>query len=202
MHNCIFNGHCTEEHLCNASCPILAQTSYLLERNNISMNSSVFKLSSEEIQKHVKILSLAKGRTVSVIVSGNTFTNEAADTLTYCAICEHWKGSQLHCTVYNLKFAQYLEAIQKSWGFNSDSSEVDYMKIWATEAQVLIISNIDFVNFKDFQCQTMLSLLQSRIGTNLTTIVVSPTISSLVGEGQFFSRLTDTLSKQKVGESL
>lgn len=202
MHNCIFNGHCTEENLCNTSCPILAQTSYLLERNNISMNNSVFKMSSEEIQKYTKLLALAEGKTASVIVSGGSFTNQAADALTYCAICEHWKGSQLHCTVYNLKFAQYIEALQKSWSFNSDSSEVDYMKIWATEAQVLIISNIDFINFKDFQCQTLLSLLQSRIGTNLTTIVVSPPTSSLVGEGQFFSRLTDMLKKQKVGDNL
>lgn len=202
MHNCIFNGHCTEENLCNTSCPILAQTSYLLERNNISMNNSVFKMSSEEIQKYIKLLALAEGKTASVIVSGGSFTNQAADALTYCAICEHWKGSQLHCTVYNLKFAQYIEALQKSWSFNSDSSEVDYMKIWATEAQVLIISNIDFINFKDFQCQTLLSLLQSRIGTNLTTIVVSPPTSSLVGEGQFFSRLTDMLKKQKVGDNL
>jgi len=159
-------------------------------------------MSSEEIQKYTKLLALAEGKTASVIVSGGSFTNQAADALTYCAICEHWKGSQLHCTVYNLKFAQYIEALQKSWSFNSDSSEVDYMKIWATEAQVLIISNIDFINFKDFQCQTLLSLLQSRIGTNLTTIVVSPPTSSLVGEGQFFSRLTDMLKKQKVGDNL
>lgn len=206
MYNCIFTGHCTEDGMCDASCPILAQTSYLLERNGITMSNPVFKLSQEEILKYTKLLSLAVDKPSaisSVIVSGGSFTNQAADALTYCAICENWKGSQLHCTVYNLKFAQYIEAVQKSWSsFNNENSEAEYMKIWATEAKVLIISNIDFVNFKEFQSQTLLSLLQSRTGNNLTTIIVSPTVSSLVGEGQFFSRLTDIVTKQKVGDSV
>lgn len=202
MHNCIFNGHCTEEQLCNSSCPILAQTSYLLERNDISMSNSVFSMDAEEMSKYVSLLAQCKNRTSSIIVSSGMFTNEAADAVTYCAICENWKGSQLHCTVYNLKFAQYIEALQKSWSYNANSSGVDYMEIWAAEAQVLIISNIDFVNFKDFQCQKLLSLLQSRVGKNLTTIIVSPPVSSLVGEGQFFSRLTNMLSKQRVGDEL
>lgn len=202
MYNCIFTGHCTEDQICNGSCPILAQTSYLLERNGIRMNNPVFRMTESEIKKYSKVLADANGKTASVVVTNGSFTNQAADAITYCAICEHWKGSQLHCTVYNLKFAQYIEALQKSWSFNSDSSEVDYIKIWATNAQVLIVSNIDFVNFKDFQCQTLLSLLQSRIGADMTTIVVTPTISSLIGDGQFFSRLTDMLTKQKVGDGL
>lgn len=201
MHNCIFTGHCIESS-CNTSCPILAQTSYLLERNGIKMNNPVFKMTEEEVIKYSKTLEDSKGRVASVVVSNGSFTNLAADALTYCAICENWKGSQLHCTVYNLKFAQYIEAMQRSWSFNSDSSEVDYIKIWATEASVLIISNLDFVNFKDFQCQTLLSLIQSRINTDKTTIIVTPPISSLVGDGQFFSRLTDMLTRQKVGENL
>lgn len=202
MHNCIFSGHCTENGICSVSCPILAQTSYLLERNGISMTNPVFKLSQDQLNKYVNLLALSSGKTASIIVSGGLMTNQAADAITYCAICENWKGSQLHCTVYNLKFSQYIEEVQKSWSFNSDDSAAEYMKIWATRAKVLIISNIDFVNFKDFQCQTLLSLLQSRINnTELTTIVVSPPTSSLVGEGQFFSRLTDMLKKQKVGET-
>lgn len=202
MVNCIFTGHCTEEQICSVSCPIYAQVSYLLERNGLKLTNPVFRMTEQEVSKYTSVLAQAQGTISSVVVSGSTFTNAAADALTYCAICEHWKGSQLHCTVYNLKFAQYIEALQKSWSFNSDSQEVDYMKIWASNAQVLIISNLDFVNFKDFQCQTLLSLIQSRAGTDLTTILVTPTISSLMGDGQFFSRLTDMLTKQKVGETL
>lgn len=202
MYNCIFSGHCTEENSCNSSCPILAQTSYLLERNGISMNNGVFKMSSQQLAKYCKILELAQGKTSSVVVSEGKFTNDVSDALTYCAICERWKGSQLHCTVYNLKYNKYIESLQKSWSYNGDGSVAEYMELWAVEAPVLIISNIDFINFKDFQSQKLLSLLQSRIDGNLTTIVVTPTISSLVGEGQFFSRLTSILNKQKVGDNL
>ena len=203
MYNCIFTGHCIEEQSCNSSCPVLAQTSYLLERNDIKMTNPVFKMSPKDVKKYSSVLSESAGRTTSVIVSNGDFTNQAADALTYCAICENWRGSQLHCTVYNLKFTQYLETLQSSWSFGDDSSDkVSQMKIWIANAKVLIISNLDFINFKDFQSQTLLSLLQSRANTDLTTIVVTPPVSSLVGDGQFFARLTNILTKQKVGENL
>lgn len=201
MYNCIFNGHCIEESSCNTSCPILAQTSYLLERNDIKMSNPVFRMSSSEMQKYYNIFGQCVGKTRSVIVSNSDFTNKAADALTYCAICENWRGSQLHCTVYNLKFPKYIETIQHSWNsFSSDDDEVSQMKIWITHARVLIISNLDFVNFKDFQSQTLLSLLQSRAGVDQTTIVVTPPVSSLVGDGQFFAMLTSRLNNQKVGD--
>ena len=203
MYNCIFTGHCIEEQPCNTSCPALAQTSYLLERNDIKMTSPVFKMSESDMRKYYNILNESAGRTTSVIVNNGDFTNLAADALTYCAICENWRGSQLHCTVYNLKFTQYLETLQSSWSFGDDSSDkVSQMKIWIANARVLIISNLDFINFKEFQSQTLLSLLQSRAGMDLTTIVVTPPVTSLVGEGQFFARLTSLLKKQKVGDSL
>lgn len=201
MYNCIFNGHCTEEYLCTQACPILAQTTYLLEDlNGFKMSNPVFRMTEAEISKYSKILTQSKGDIRSVIVSTNSFTNQAADALTYCAICDNWKGSQLHSVVYNLKFAQYVEAVQKSW--SSNDSESENMKIWASGAKVLIISHLDFVNFKDFQSQLLLSLIQSRVNTDLTTIIVTPPTSSLVGDGQFFARLTDMLTKQKVGDNL
>ena len=57
---------------------------------------------------------------------------------------------------------------------------------------------MDYVNFKDFQCQTLLSLLQNRDKPELTTVVVSPPISALVGSGQFFNRLNQILNKTMV----
>lgn len=201
MYNCIFSGHCTEDGHCNTSCPALAQTTWLLEQNKISMNNPVFRMDLKDLNKYTNLLSVSAGRIATVVVTGGLMTNQAADALTYCAICENWRGSQLHTTVYNLRYAQYLDETQKSWSFNSDDSTVEYIKMWTQKAKVLIISNIDFVNFRDFQCQTLLSLLQSRSNTGLTTIVVSPPFSSLVGDSQFFGRLTDTLKKQKVGEA-
>ena len=134
MYNCIFSSHCFEYQQCDRSCPTLAQTSYLLERNGIQLSSPVFKLPPESLNKYVSILARSAGK-ITTYISGSEGTNLAADSLTYCAICENWKGSQLHCTVYNLKFSQYIDAIQKSWSYNSENSESDYMKIWATTAK-------------------------------------------------------------------
>lgn len=203
MYNCIFTGHCIEDEMCNTSCPILAQTSYLLERNDIKMTSPVFKMSDSDLRKYSKVLFESAGKTTCAVVGNGDFTNLAADALTYCAICENWRGSQLHCTVYNLRFNQYLETLQGSWSFGDDSSDkLSQLKIWVSNARVLIISNLDFINFKDFQSQTLLSLLQSRVSLDKSTIVVAPPITSLVGDGQFFAKLTSILTKQKVGETL
>ena len=196
MYNCIYSGRCFQNFRCDKSCPTLAQTSYLLERNKIPMNSHVFKCKPETLDRCNSILEKSRGKVTCVI---DQSTVQIADILTYCGICETWKGSQLHCTTYNLRFSTYIDALQKSWGYNSsDSTEAEYMKIWADTAKILIVSNIDYVNFKDFQCQTLLSLMQSRSSSELTTIIVSPPIKSLVGDGQFFARLQEILTKQKV----
>lgn len=198
MYKCIFSGHCVESQ-CDKSCPILAQTSYLLDRNELAMNNPVFRIGKSGITKYASVLSQCKGQSRTLInTSSTSSTSSVADALTYCAICENWKGSQLHCTVFNLKFSRYIEQLQKSWSSKDDSSPVDYLKIWATTAKVLIISNIDYVNFKDFQSQTLLSLLNDRMDPDLTTIVVSPQLSSLVGDGPFFSKLVEVLGRQKV----
>lgn len=196
MYNCVFSGHCFEYAQCDKSCPALAQTSYLLERNGISMTNEVFRTKPDLLAKYSDILSKCRGSVRTVFC--DTSTIQVADILTYLGICETWKGSQLHCTTYNLKFAQYIDALQKSWGNAGQTSESEYMKIWATSAKILIISNMDYINFKDFQCQTLLSLLQSRMSSELTTIIVSPKVSSLVGDGPFFARLCELLKKQKV----
>lgn len=196
MFNCIYSGDCFEYANCDKSCPVLAQTTYLLERNGISMNNDVFKTKIATVEKYASILQESSGKLASVITKSSVFV---ADLLTYCGICETWRGSQLHCTTYNLKFSTYIEGIQKSWVNNSsEPGDAEYMKIWANTAKILIISNIDYVNFRDFQCQTLLSLLQSRSSSELTTIIVSPPTSGLVGEGPFFAKLCEIINKQKV----
>lgn len=191
----MFSGHCAELQ-CDKSCPILAQTAYLLDRNEISMNSPVFKMDRTVLDHYVSILNSSKGQ-INVVTEVNS-TTLVADGLTYCAICENWKGSQLHCTAFNLKFSKYLDTLQQSWSGLTDSSGAEYLKIWATSAKVLIISNIDYINFKDFQAQKLLSLLDERVNPDLTTIIVSPPISNLIGDGPFFARLTEKLKRQRV----
>lgn len=197
MQNCIFSGHCMESR-CDKSCPLLVQTTYLLERNDIPLNSNVFKTDPTMVNSICKILDDAKSSFRVVLDSQDTAAK--SDIITYCAICQNWKGSQLHCVVYHLKFSQYVEEIQRSWSSRGGESEnLEYTKIWSKSAKVLIISGIDFVNFKNFQCQTLLELLQLRNSNpDNTTILVSPPLSSLVGEGAFFSRLQDMMRKAVV----
>lgn len=170
MQNCIFSAHCTES-FCDRSCPIFVETSYLLERNNLSMKSDVFHAKLEDINKCVRVLSAAN-EGLKYFKCDDTL--KWSDLITYCAICQNWKGSRLHCTVYNLKYSKYIDELKNSWSNNTNTETLDYMKIWSESAKVLIISNFDYVNFGDFESQTMLNLIQSRASNHLTTIVVGP----------------------------
>lgn len=193
MHNCIFTSHCIES-TCDKSCPMLVETSYLLERNNISMNSDVLKSPPRgwTLSKALNILESAVNSSRCVITQD---TVAVAEYLTYCAICQNWQGSRLHCNVYNLRYSKYIETIKKSWTTKHEPEELEYMRIWVESAKVLIISNMDFVTFSDFECQTLLALLQSRKSSNKSTIIVSPRLSNLVGKGSFFNPLLGTLGE-------
>ena len=194
MNNCIFSGHCIKEQ-CDQSCPTLTETTFLLEQNGINLNSSVFHTDPELLEKYTKIIENTD-RTVQTVIAKNT--NTVAELLTYCGICKYWRGSRLSTVVYNLKLSQYLEGIQNSWVASATTDDLEYQKIWISKAKLLIISSIDFVNFKDFQCQTLLNILQSRDKQEFSTIIVSPITQNLGGSGIFFSRLQETLSRTKV----
>lgn len=156
------------------------------------MSSDVFHADVAQIAKYSSVVDKAEGKLKTVITKN---TVQDADLITYCGICKYWKGSRLHCTVYNLRYSQYIEMMKKSWSAKAESSELEYMRIFASSAKVLIISNIDYVNFRDFECQTLLTLLQSRASSEFTTIIVSPPVSSLVGDSPFFGRLTEIIKE-------
>lgn len=195
MNNCIFAAHCIEK-TCDRSCPTLAVTSYLLERNGLNINNKVFKsppdgLSTDKVEA---ILNRAKDGPRSYITSD---TVSAAEFITYCAICLKWPGSQMHCNVYNLKYSTYINLSKQSWSTKQDPEELEYMRIWADNAEVLIISGIDFVNFSDFECQTLLALVQSRKSAGKSTIIVSPSTKFLVGKSNFFNRVLSLLEDNR-----
>lgn len=194
MNKCIFSGHCIKS-TCDQSCPAFVESSFLLEQNGISINSNVFHTDATVLSKYNKIIENSEGKLQTVIAKN---TNSISELLTYCGICKYWKGSRLHTVVYNLKLSQYLEGIQNSWSNNSNLDDLEYQKIWVSKAKLLIISNIDYVNFKDFQCQTLLSLLQTRDKPEFGTIIVSPQTQTLVGSGLFFNRLQETLGRTAV----
>lgn len=191
MNNCIFSGHCIKAS-CDQSCPSLVESTFLLEQNGIKFNSGVFHADPALLAKYNKIVDGSEGKLQTVIAKN---TNSVAELLAYCGVCKYWRGSRLHTLVYNLKLSQYLEGVQNSWSSTSSTDDLEYQKIWISKAKLLIVSNIDFVNFKDFQCQTLLSLLQSRDKPDMGTIIVSPQTQSLVGSGLFFARLQEMLGR-------
>lgn len=195
MYNCIFSAHCTED-ICDTACPILVETTNLLDRNNIKIKSDIFKISEENYTKAKTTLKKALATNLVVIEAKKTVVT--ADLITYCAICEHWQGSQLHCTVYNLRYAKYLDTLKSSWSSKQEAECIEYEKIFMNTAKVLVISGMDFVNFKDFESQTLLSLLQSREDGDKSTIIVIPSVNNLIGSGAFFERLKQELKEDIV----
>lgn len=191
MQRCIFTAHCAE-FICDKSCPILAETSYLLERNDILLTSDVYESSEDLLIKMQDVLVKSENR-FAVALSGNTV--RSSELLTYCAICQNWKGNRLHCNVYNLKFSKFIELTKKSWSARNDSPELEYIRLWSNNSKILIISNIDFVIFGDFESQTLLNLIQNRQNKNQSTILVSPTINNLNGKGLFFTHLQKMIAK-------
>lgn len=193
MNNCIFTPHCIEL-TCDKSCPILAETSYLLERNGINMNSFVFHANEFPVDKILEILD-SSSEQLRMVVSPNTV--RCAEMFTYCAICQNWKGNRLHCNVYHLRYSKYLDELKSTWNGGTGSEELEYMKIWSESAKVLIISNIDYVNFGDFESQTLLNLIQTRQANGSTTIVISSkrSITSNKTRAVFVDSLTEMLSR-------
>lgn len=191
MRNCIFSTRCTEE-MCDKACPVLVETSYLLERNGISMENPVFHITPKERDNALALLHKAKGK-LNVIITDNTINTSTL--ITYCAICENWQGNRLHCNVYNLKFSNHIDSIQQSWSMKDTPEQLEYEQIWLTSAKILIISNLDFVQFKDFQAQTLLNIIHNRMNNGLTTIIVCPKINTLIGSGAFFQRLISMLGE-------
>lgn len=197
MYSCIFTAHCTEL-VCDKSCPIFAETSYLLERNGISSDSFVFGKNEFNAESILKILDSCKNSLGTYIVPKDSSTIRCADMITYCAICQNWKGSRLHCDVYNLRYSRYLEELRSSWS-GRDSEDLEYMKIWADSAKVLIVSNFDYINFGDFECQTLLNLIQSRQTKNLSTVLVSPPLSNILSsKGSIFLKPLKDLMKSSM----
>lgn len=191
MRDCIFNARCTEP-ICDRACPILVETTYLLERNGITENSPVYNASKKDIERMRSILSKSTS-SLSTLISDDTIKD--SNLLTYCAICENWKGNRLHCNVYHLRFSNHIDTIQHSWTVKDVPEHLEYEQIWIASAKILIISNIDFVQFKDFQAQTLLNIIHNRMNNGLPTIVVCPKLQMLIGSGTFFSRLKAMLEE-------
>lgn len=189
MKHCPFTSICTGG-ICDKSCPTFAEISYLLERNGLLESKDVYRTVLKERDSILKAVHAAEGKLACVI---SPTTIETGNLYTYCAICENWKGNQLHCSVYRLKFLKYIETLQGSFNTKEPPESLEMENIFAEQAKILIITNIDFVKFTDFHSQKLLSIIHSRLDAGLSTIIVSPKLNTLVGSGAFFNRMLQIL---------
>lgn len=196
---CIYAPFCIQ-HDCKVVCPTYNQIDYLLDQNGISPPDSVFSAPEEVYQVADKILSDCQGKFRVVETDKkdlgkyiNAHQNEFTKVLTYCSICNNWKGSKYSMVVYNLKFSKYVERIRASWTMSGEPDDLQYMRIWANSAKVLIISNVDYVSFGDVECQSLLQLVQDREEQGKTTIVICKKLENLVGRSSFFKVFSEVL---------
>lgn len=194
MIDCIFTSYCAEVD-CDKACPIFAQLSYLLDRNDIHVDNRIFKKHGEPVRICLDILD-RYDKELAVIQNANVLMS--SDLFAYCSICSNWKGSRLSCSTYTLSFSTYLDKLRNSWKSGNAGDSLEYMSIWVQTSKTLIINSLDYVKFKDFECQTLLNLIQSRQRNNRTTILILTKVDDLLGEGVFFDKLKKILSKAVV----
>lgn len=190
---CPYSGHCIKPE-CSTACVEYGEMSYLLERNRLDRTNSVFNRSPAVIKTALDVLHKAD-KALMYFISDHV--KDTSNLLTYLSICEHWYGNCLHCYVYHLDLYKHIESIQRSWNLNNLPEDLEYEQIWIESAKILIISNFEYLQFKDFQSQTLLNIINNRINLGYTTILVGPNLNTLVGANNsvFFSRLKDLLGK-------
>ena len=146
------------------------------------------------INKGIEIIEGGAGK-LSVFRSKSPET--ATDTLAYCAICLHGRGTALKKGIYVLNYAEYIDEIKRSWQSKYESEDLQFMRIWSNSANYLIISGIDYVKFGDFECQTLLRLIQDRRNPSKSTYIVYGK-ENLIGTSDFFGRLLSIMKGAEV----
>lgn len=193
---------------CGESCPVWAVTEFLLRKNNLLGTNVMSRMTRSVVQTCDKIIEGAMTSTDSFVtyIPQSISCNEAANLLTYYGICTNWRGSAFSTVVYNLNFSTYINEVKKSWNnSNLDKfTEFDYIrsiiegKVEGKATNILILSGIEFVNFKDFACEQMFDIINCRQSKHLPLIIVSPEASNIVGEGPLFGKLAGVLNEHRV----
>lgn len=196
--------------VCGEACPMWNLSESLLRKNNLlNKNISAFARRSRmaECRKVLEQAVNNPGYALMCIGSNGVNLNELSDLLTYCGICSLWRSAVRRVPIYNLNFSSYLDADRGSWNINPDSIDNDLLfkrnmingkSDGGVESNILIISGIDYVNFKDYESSLLLKIIGTRNSTQFPTLIVGPEPSTLLGTGQLFSRLTGVLQEHKV----
>lgn len=184
--DCMFSPYCCAT-LCDRSCPKWAQTDYLLMRNGLSYSSRPFRMKQSSLDKYISVYEKACSCGSAVTVTCKDAV-KVAEVMSYVAVCNTWQGSAMRVKCYHLLYSQYLESVQSSFGGRMNE-DAQYAELWSKSCNVLVISGIDYVNFKDFQSQKLLQLLQDRERKRKATIIVSPKVENIMGGGKMYDLL-------------
>lgn len=193
--DCMFSPYCCAT-LCDRSCPKWAQTDYLLMRNGLSYSSRPFRMKQSSLDKYISVYEKACSCGSAVTVTCKDAV-KVAEVMSYVAVCNTWQGSAMRVKCYHLLYSQYLESVQSSFGGHMNE-DAQYAELWSKSCNVLVISGIDYVNFKDFQSQKLLQLLQDRERKRKATIIVSPKVENIMGGGKMYDLLLSKLRSNLV----
>lgn len=193
---CPFSSQC-ERAFCDYSCGKNVLFDVMMKKSEIKPQD-VGAISVKLRDKVKQDLAKFKGSTIYITANrGNKMLGDIYAWLAACKLCPYY-GSDV--TVYHLKYSKYLEQLRQSWATKYEPEELVEARCFINTARVLIVSSLEYVQYKDFESQTLFSLLGERsYNREFTTIVIGPEINTWLGphitRSQFANRLGIMLEK-------
>lgn len=187
---CPFSSQC-ERAFCDYSCGKNVLFDVMMKKSEIKPQD-VGAISVKLRDKVKQDLTKFKGSTIYITANrGNKMLGDIYAWLAACKLCPYY-GSDV--TVYHLKYSKYLEQLRQSWATKYEPEELIEARCFINTARVLIVSSLEYVQYKDFESQTLFSLLGERsYNRDFTTIVIGPEINTWLGlhitRSQFANRL-------------
>lgn len=194
-HQCIYSSYCNREY-CDMSCVKNAMTTILLEKSSIKLSDDVYQVCESDKEKCWNFISSHEGQVMCV---HNNNPSKYADIYTFACICNMAVGHGATVSVYHLNYTKYLEDIRRSWTYGM-SGALREVQAFTTSCKILIISHLDYCNFREFECQTLLNLLQDRSDSSYTTLLVLKDIQLLSGSGAFLVPLKSRLKEALIND--
>lgn len=187
---CPFSSQC-ERAFCDYSCGKNVLFDVMMKKSEIKPQD-VGAISVKLRDKVKQDLAKFKGSTIYITANrGNKMLGDIYAWLAACKLCPYY-GSDV--TVYHLKYSKYLEQLRQSWATKYEPEELIEARCFINTARVLVVSSLEYVQYKDFESQTLFSLLGERsYNRDFTTIVIGPEINTWLGphitRSQFANRL-------------
>lgn len=187
---CPFSSQC-ERAFCDYSCGKNVLFDVMMKKSEIKPQD-VGAISVKLRDKVKQDLAKFKGSTIYITANrGNKMLGDIYAWLAACKLCPYY-GSDV--TVYHLKYSKYLEQLRQSWATKYEPEELIEARCFINTARVLVVSSLEYIQYKDFESQTLFSLLGERsYNRDFTTIVIGPEINTWLGphitRSQFANRL-------------